>query len=145
MKRFGLLLAATVLSTAVMFASPASAGTDACAGTGTANLNSGFGLPVLTTSDADFSFTLTGVCASLGGGLSAQGKVTGACGLSTGEGNATVHGHAHAFVFVSVGTTLTITGEVNGEVSVVEDPLDSGSCTNDTAQNFQVTGAVVVL
>ena len=145
MKRIGLLLAATVLSTAVMFASPASAGTDVCAGTGTANLNTGFGLPVLTSNTADFTFQLTGACVVHGGGLTAHGTVTGACGLSSGKGTATAHGEDHQFVFLSVGTTLNLTGpEVYGEVSAVEDPLDSGSCLTTTAQNFQVTGAAVL-
>ena len=142
MKRFGLLLAATVLSTAVMFVSPAAAHVDVCTGTGTANLSAGFSLPPVTAT-ADFSFELTGVCVTLGGGVHAHGKVTGACGLSTGEGTAVAHGANHDFTFTSVGTTLTLTGEVTGEVSAVEDPLDSGSCLNGTAQNFQITGTAV--
>ena len=145
-RRFGLLAAAAVLATVGIVApSPASADTAECAGTGTATLDQDFGLPVLTSLTADFTFTLTaGGCVGTDGvltPLTASGTVTGACGLSTGRGTA----NGHHFNFTSTGTVLVLTGpQAFGTVSAVEDPLDQGSCTNKTARNFLITGQVTL-
>lgn len=148
-RRLGLLAVSAVLATIGFIApSPASADTDACAGTGTATLNNGFGLPLVTSKTATFTFTFTaGAClpVTAGGkgvpmsGLFATGTVTGACGLSTGSGSTT---NGHAFSFLSQGTLLVLTGAAAGAVSAASNPTAGGSCTNTTATNFLITGAV---
>ncbi|HVF74321.1 MAG TPA: hypothetical protein VM938_04680 [Acidimicrobiales bacterium] len=146
-RRLALLLAAASIATVGMLAptSPASANTDVCAGTGTATLSVGFGYPVNTVHvlhphTANFSFGFTaGTCVSKTS-LSASGTVTGYCGLSSG-GGATTNGHS--FNFTSTGTVLVLTGDVTGTVSAAPDPTHSGSCTNETATRFLITGEVV--
>ena len=149
-RRIGLFLASAMLATIAMFApaSPASAShTDVCAGQGNATLGAGLGYPVNTVHNLhphsttfSFTFGLVGACA-VKVSLSATGTVTGFCGNSFGAG---VTSNAHAFSFVSVGTVLVLSGQVTGVVSALPDPTHSGSCTNETAVRFLITGAVTL-
>ena len=141
MKRIGLLLIAAVPASVTLTAPPASAGTEACTSTGTANLSTGFGIPPFGPTTADFNIHLQGPCLpSLAGDITATGVVTGFCGLFSGHGVATAHGQDHRFALVGAGAVLLLTGEVVGTMSAVEDPLDAGDCTNMGARQFQITG-----
>lgn len=150
--RIGILAGALLVAGVALLgqASPSLAHDDACAGNGDATLtnvtnssNTGFGVPQLhNQASATFSFNLgNGACVAKGlGGLRAGGTVTGWCGLSSGAG---ITNNGHSFVFTSVGTSLVVSGEVDGEVSAAEDPLDAGTCTNASATHFLITGAAV--
>jgi hypothetical protein len=157
-RRLALLLAAASIATVGMLAptSPASADEDVCVGTGTATLTPtgslGFGYPVnagnaTTTSphvlhphSAGFSFTYTAGACVVKASLTATGSVTGYCGLSSGSGSTT---NGHSFSFNSVGTVLVLTGDLTGVTSALPDPTHSGSCTNETATRFLITGVGV--
>jgi len=150
MKRLIRLFTASAVVATVGFLAPAPAhaGIDECTGLGTATLGApGFSVPPnwrYTT----FSFTLNGaVCASGATTVRATGTVNGACGSSSGQGVATVdHPHVapqdHKFAFVSEGTVLTLTGEVTGTVSALDDPNDTPSCLQGNAQRFLISGSV---
>ena len=141
-RRLGLLAASAVIATVgiIVPAAPASAHTDHCLGNGTATLSTGFGLPGVTSNTASFTFGFTvGFCVS-GGGLTASGTVTGACGSSTGTGTTNT---GHSFSFTSTGTALVLTGGVTGTVSAASDPT-GGSCTNKTATRFFITGGAAL-
>lgn len=140
-RRIGLLLAAAVVSTVgILGASPAQAHTTVCAGNGTATLSTGFSIPT-TWRTANFSFSLnTGACAD-GSSLSATGTVNGACGESSGYG---ITNSGHVFTFVSTGGTLYVTGQVTGQVTVIEDPNDANSCLNGNAIRFLITGSATL-
>ncbi len=142
-RRLGLLAASVLVATVGMFApaSPASAHTTVCAGTGVAVVTPGLGLPGVTNTHATFTFNLgVGACAD-GSGVTASGHVHGACGLSSGEGVTT---SGHVFAFASQGTVLVVTGMVTGQVSATEDAFDAGSCANGTATNFNIVGSAAL-
>lgn len=125
---------------------PAEAHTEACVGTGTMTLSStwapgtdGLGWTAPGPAWAEFVFTYTvGMC-STSTSLTASGVIVGTCGLSDGSGTA----NGHPFSFQNIGTVLVATGGFSGLFSLVEDPMDSGSCVNNTSQNFLLTGAAV--
>jgi hypothetical protein len=140
-RRIGIAAASAVLAATIgtfVPASPASAHTDACVGTGTATLSVGFTATTDRTANFSFSFT-AGACANKAT-LTATGTVTGRCGLSTGVG---VTGNGHSFSFVSAGTALNLSGEVTGEVSAVADVASGSSCVSG-ATRFLITGSVVL-
>jgi len=144
-KRLGLLAAvAMILSVAgIMGSSPANAAHAACAGQGTATLSAGLGLP---PSSVSATFTLSSnvaVCTN-GSSFSANGTLTGACGLSSGSGNATLgNAAALAFQYQSAASVLVITGGITGTVNAFADPtVANNSCASGTAKVFQVQGAV---
>ncbi|HVF74322.1 MAG TPA: hypothetical protein VM938_04685 [Acidimicrobiales bacterium] len=147
MRRLALLPAAAALATgwALGPVTPASADIDACAGTGYAILSVAFGYPVNTVHvlhphTSNFSFSIiTGTCATKPT-LTANGSVTGYCGLSSGSGSTF---NAHSFSFTGTGTVLVLTGDLTGIVATVPDPVHSGSCTDETATRFLFTGAVL--
>jgi len=151
MKRLIRLFTASAVVATVGFLAPAPAhaGTDVCAGLGVAVIGStGLSTPP-NWRTVTFSFSLNGaVCVPSGSTtVTANGTVSGACGSSSGAGVATVsHPHAfpqdHKFAFVSEGTVLTVTGEVVGTVSAVEDPNDTPSCLQGNAVRFLINGSV---
>ena len=144
-----LLTASAVLATVGFFApSPAHAAVDSCAGLGTATLGSGFSVPP-NWRTTTFAFSLTGATCASGATTvtTTGGTVSGACGSSSGKGTATVGSpHAtsqnHLFAFVSEGTVLTVTGQVRGTVTALEDPNDTPTCLAGTAVRFLINGAV---
>jgi hypothetical protein len=144
-RRIALLFAAASIVSAVGVFAPTPATAvptgEACAGTGRATLSTGLGLPgVHAKNSAAFAFTLaTGTCTTKSS-LSATGTVTGWCGQSEGKG---VTNNGRFFTFTSAGGTLVVTGELQGQVTAVADPtVANNSCTNKTATNFIVNGAV---
>jgi hypothetical protein len=148
MKRIAMLLSAATVATAVaMFApaSPVSADTDVCAGTGTAQLSGGLVYPAIDPNarNVGFSFSFSaGACVAKPEGLFASGTVSGWCGLSSGRG-ATHQGHR--FAWLGVGGELVLTGEVVGVVNAVPNALAGQSCTTNPggASQFLVQGAAL--
>ena len=138
--RFRLLVAALAVGAGLFSPSPASAHTDSCVSQGIATLSTGLGLPGLHAANtAAFNYnTSIGFCVA-GGLLTANGVLTGWCGLSSGNGVTTM---GHRFSYVSQGGYMIVTGEVNGSASVTEDIFDAGACINKTAWNFIITGTV---
>lgn len=138
------IAAVGVASFMVLPASPASADTAVCAGTGVATLTGDtleYPVPSQAAvggpfSTAGFTFGLTGVCVP-GGGLTAGGTVNGWCGDSYGNGTANVN---HDFGFVGLGSVLIISGEVIGVVQATPDATTGHSCTTG-AGRFLVQGA----
>lgn len=142
-RRLALLLAATSAVATVGMFNPAPVGaTDVCTGHGTMTLSAGLGLPTTTTATAAFSLGFTAGGCAVTPGFAAAGVLTGSCGHFTGEG---VHGpDSEPFYLVAVGSVIVFTGELTGTLTTVEDPTDSGSCTNGTAVKFLSTGALVM-
>ena len=132
-----LFAAATLLGSAA----PAQAHPDACVVQFTLTTSNGLGPPGLTNNTANFTLSSTGVCAS-GVSFRASGTFTGACGLGVGQGM-TFDGHR--FTFQVSGNAAVFNGGVNGTTTLVEDPLDSGTCVNATATNFTGTGALILI
>ena len=139
-------------------ASPASADTNVCAGTGTAFTSPIFYpvslTPSGTTANATvlapntgsffFLFTFGGVGAcvpDLGKGLTATGTVSGWCGHSSGTG---VTGQGHRFAWVEAGSLAVITGEVTGVAQVGPDPFVPGNSCFTGATQFLVNLAFVL-
>ena len=144
-KRYGVVAAIAMIlgGLGIMGASPASATHSSCNAQGTATLSVGIGLPPSSTSA---SFTLSSniaVCTN-GSSVSANGTLTGACGLSSGSGNATLgNAAALAFQYQSAASVLVITGGITGTVNAFADPtVANNSCASGTAKVFQVQGAV---
>ncbi len=141
-RRIALLLAASAVATTFALgagAAPASADTDLCAGTGSANLSASLFYPGGAPVTASFSFGFTvGACHAKPEGLFAAGTVTGWCGLSVGAG-ATHNGHR--FHWLGVGGELILTGEVTGVVNAVPNALANQFCSTG-ANSFLVQGAV---
>lgn len=136
MKRRLALLVLVPLLALTAPAPPAAAHEDACVATGTMTLSTGFGL-AFTSNTASFTMSFTvGACVT-GIGQFWSGTITGACGLASGSG---VTSSGHTFSFTVTADTMTLTGELVGTVEWNEDPMDSGSCVNKTAQNFLTTG-----
>jgi hypothetical protein len=172
-RRLAMLLSATLvagIAAVLVQASPASAGVHVCAGTGQANLGIGLTYPVTVTTDlpphplhvlviqqprtTTFTFSLFfGGCVNtnppnvksptLGTTVTADGVVSGWCGLSSGTG--TLHlGTSPRFAWVGVGEFLVVTGGVTGVLHAPPDTLAGHSCNNNAgASQILVTGLVV--
>jgi hypothetical protein len=119
---------------------PAHAHTDVCTGEFVLVASGGLGTAINGT--ANTSFSLSGVAAACtsGGTFSAGGTFTGDCTVAAGAG-VTNSGHAFTFQLASV---MVVTGGATGTLAVVEEPLDSGSCFNNTARAFLLVGSVVL-
>lgn len=138
-----LLVMCALLTTAagVVAPTPAYAGVDECTGTGTMVLPVGFGIPPAPPVTTNFHLDLTGACTSGATTMTANGTITGHCGAYSGYGTASVNSpHAAPQGHVFSINNGTLTGQVTGMLTLVEDPLDASSCTNGTATRFIVTG-----
>lgn len=51
----------------------------------------------------------------------------------------------HQFSFVLNGEAMVMTGQVVGDFDLTVDPFSSGSCINNTATRFLLTGAVALV
>ena len=152
-------------------ASPASAGVHVCGVSGQANLALGLTYPVTASIDLPphpihvlvtqqprttfftFSVNILGACINtnppnvkspnLGTPLTADGIVSGWCGLSSGTG--TLHlGTFPRFAWVGVGGFLVVTGGVTGIVHATPDVFSGHSCNHNAgASQFLLTGLVV--
>lgn len=127
---------------------PVHASVDSCTGTGVMTLGAGFGLLSSPSTSTTFSINMNVVCLTLSTQVSMSGFVNGWCGIMSGYGVAHVGathppptGHRFA---ISPGASEFFTGEVLGDGSTLEDPLDSGSCTNKSAVNFLITGSFLL-
>lgn len=120
---------------------PAKAHTDVCAGQFEMIPNLGLGLP--TNSPVTTPFTMrqtTGACGN-GTMFLASGTLNGGCAFANGTGTTS---NGHTFTFQLVGTDMIFSGEVIGKLNVIDDPGDSGSCANNNALRFLMTGALLL-
>lgn len=140
-------LRATVLATVVgltlTVAAPAEAHTNVCVGHGTFTTAGpmfyvGFGGPTVTS--FSMVFPTVGQCVSGPQPEFFTGTVVGNCGLATGVGTTAT---GHAFNFTWVGQTLTFSGQVNGELHIVEDSASGQSCVTG-ARRFLVSGGLLL-
>jgi len=119
---------------------PAKAANDACVFSGTMTLSpTGLGtFPTHGPNTSNFTFSGIAVCA-IKTTLSATGTVTGWCADFVGQGTTN---NGHPFSVTSKGATLVLSGTAYGAFTVVDDPTDTGSCTNKTAKQFLVSGVL---
>ena len=105
------------------------------------NTSTGFTNPVVTAGTATtvtgprmgtFSMNLSpGVCFETGGtigSLTANGLMSGWCGLSSGDG---VTNSGGRFAWIGAGGLLVMTGALNGMLNLVPDTLAGHSCHNN--------------
>jgi len=113
-----------------------------CLVQGTMQTGSGLGLTPTATTSFAMSFSI-GTC--LAGGVTASGVVTGSCFAATGSGQ---FSSGHKFTLTWAGTSMVFTpvgtSGAAGSAVVVEDPLDTGSCSSFTANRFAVFGSFVL-
>ena len=146
-RRLAILVAGFALvAPPIWVPTPAHASIDSCTGTGTMNVDSGFGMPLSAPTSATFSINMNVVCLSFSTSVTMSGFLNGWCGLMSGYGTANVFGthpapYEHRFV-INGGPLSFFAGEVAGDATTLEDPLDAGSCLTGSATRFIVTGTV---